>query len=58
MLNNDYVDDILNITKEYISEDLPIEKNDLLNSIESYNKITDEYINSISLSTVFWLIIQ
>lgn len=54
MLNNDYVDDILNITKEYISEALPIEKNDLLNSIESYNKITDEYINSISLSTVFY----
>lgn len=54
MLNNDYVDNILNITKEYSSEAKPIEKKDLLESIESYNKITDEYISSIGLSTAFY----
>lgn len=54
MLNNDYVDGLLNITKEYSSDAKPIEKNDLLKSVESYNKIIDEYVNSIGLRTMFY----
>lgn len=54
MLNNDYVDSVLSITKDYSSDAVPIEKKDLLESIDSFNKITDEYVNSISLCTSFY----
>ena len=54
MLNNDYVDSILEINKEYESSELPIEKNDLLSSVESFNKITSSYVNEIKLETLFY----
>lgn len=54
MLNNDYVDDVLNITKKYELEEAPIEKNDLLSSVESFNKITSSYVNEIKLETLFY----
>ena len=54
MLNNDYVDDILAVEHIYSSENLPIEKKDLLDSVESYNKTTENFINEIKLNTIFY----
>lgn len=54
MLNNDYVDDILQIEHVYSNDSLPIEKKDLLDSVESYNKVTENFINEIKLNTIFY----
>ena len=49
MLNNNYVDEILFVENVYSNDEAPIKKNDLLSSIESYDKITTAYTNEIEL---------
>lgn len=52
MLPETYVNDVLHIKKIHSSSDLPIKKNDLLNSVESYEEITTRYITEIKFQTI------
>lgn len=47
------VNKVLNIVKEFETDEKPIEKNDLLDSVENYEKITEQYITEIKFKTIF-----
>ena len=47
------VNKALNIIKEFESDEKPIEKKDLLDSVENYEKITEQYITEIKFKTIF-----
>lgn len=53
MLNNDFVDKALYIEKLYSDLSLPIEKKELLISIESFNNITEKYVTEIKFKSIF-----